>query len=90
MDETTAPTLGGGLAAVVAGVILAASLIALLVDPATFDLHQAQFELAVTDTLLPFFEATLAGLVAYTVGKALAKALHRPQKSESRDDGAPA
>ena len=75
MNGTTAPNVGAWLAAVVAGVILVASVSALLVDPATFDLHQAQFEVAVTDTLLPFFEATLAGLVAYTVGKALAAAL---------------
>jgi len=77
MDADTAPRIGVGLAIVVAGLILAASVIALLVDPATFDLHQAQFESAVTNTLLPFFEATLAGLVVYTVGKAVAAALRR-------------
>jgi hypothetical protein len=77
MDGTTARQLGVWLAAVVAGVILAASVIALLVDPATFDLHEAQFELVVTNTLFPFFEAILAGLVAATVGKALATALTR-------------
>jgi hypothetical protein len=77
MNETAAPRAGAALAGIVATLILVTSVIALLVDPGTFDQYQYRFELAVTDTLLPFFEALLAGLVVYTVGIAVASALRR-------------
>ena len=77
MSETAAPRAGAALAGIVATVILVTSVTALLVDPGTFGEYQYQFELAVTNTLLPFFEALLAGLVVYSVGVAFASALRR-------------
>ncbi len=77
MDATTPPRFGSWLAAVVAALIVIVSVIALLLEPSTFGSYQSQFESVVTNTLLPFFEATLAALVVYAVGKALASALQR-------------
>lgn len=71
------PRLATGLTAAVAVLLVAACVIALLVNPDTFDLYQFQFESAVTNTLLPLFEAMLTGLVAYVVGRELAAALRR-------------
>ena len=69
-DETFAVRF----AMVVALLLLAAALIALAVDPATFDQRQGQYEAAVIGTLLPLF-----GLVAAAiVGKEIARALKRP------------
>ena len=78
LNEAAAPRAGAVLAGIVGTLILVTSVIALVVDPNIFEDYQYRFELAVTNTLLPFFEAILAGLVVYTVGKALASALRRP------------
>ena len=60
-------------ATVVALLLLAAALIALAVDPATFDQRKGQYEAAVIGTLLPLF-----GLIAAAiVGNAIATALKR-------------
>jgi hypothetical protein len=77
MHETAAPRAGAALAGLVATMILVTSVFALLVDSGTFGEYRDQFEFAVTNTLLPFFEAILAGLVVYTVGVAFASALRR-------------
>jgi hypothetical protein len=74
MNEAAAPRAGAALAGIVATLILVTSLIALLADPDTFDRYQYQFDLVVTNTLLPLLEVLVAGLVVYAVGKAVVSA----------------
>jgi hypothetical protein len=77
MSAITAPRIGAGLTIVVAAIIFAASVLALLVEPGTFETYQNQFESVVTNTLLPLLEVTLAALVVFVVGSMIASSLGR-------------
>ena len=66
----------------VAILIVAASGVALFIDSGAFDSRQGQFTFAVTDTLLPLFQAMLTALVGYALGKRLVDALKRPAQSD--------
>ncbi len=71
--DSTMPRVVTWLAFVVAPLIVAASVIALLVEPETYGQHHMQFESVVTDTLLPLFGVALGAEVVYKVGMELAK-----------------
>ncbi len=72
-----ADTFVQGLAIVLALFILVASVVAVVVEPATFAARSDQYESAVTETLLPLFAAVAAAIV----GKAFAVALTRTKVS---------
>jgi|SoiMethySBSTD1v2_1073268.scaffolds.fasta_scaffold00800_30 hypothetical protein len=71
MPDVTVPQEAVWFVGVVGVLVLAASLLVL------FGANPNGYESAVTNTLLPLFEASVAGLVSYTVGKALAAALKK-------------
>jgi len=68
-----------GLASVVAVFIVATCVFALFVDPVTFAERKEQFQVAVTQTLLPMFTAIATTIVAYVLGQAIVSAL-RPDR----------
>ena len=64
-----------GLVGVIAALIVLASVTALLVPPGVFAARKDQFQMAITQTLLPMFTAIAVTVVTYVLGQALISAL---------------